>query len=177
MHLDELGPRICILGPSGSGKSTLADAIARARGVPAVHLDRLHHLPHTEWRPRPDAEFVALHDRAILAPAWVVDGNYSRCLPQRLNRATGLIVLDVPTATSLLRYLRRAWFERDRRGSLEGASQRVRWAMIHHILIATPANRERYRELFERIELPKLRLASARELNRFYRSAGLERPG
>lgn len=176
MTLDELGPRICILGPSGSGKSTLADAIARARGLPAVHLDRLHHLPHTDWRPRPEAEFVALHDRAIRAPAWVIDGNYTRYLPQRLERATGLILLDAATATSLLRYVRRAWFERERRGGLEGAKSRVRWEMIHHIAFATPAGRRRNRELFERIALPKLRLAGTRELDRFYRSSGLKRP-
>lgn len=31
-----------------------------------------------------------------------MDGNYSRCLPQRLARATGFILLDTSTATSLL---------------------------------------------------------------------------
>ena len=53
MTLDELGPRVCIMGPPCSGKSTLADAIARSRGQEAVHLDRLHHLPGTDWVPRP----------------------------------------------------------------------------------------------------------------------------
>ncbi|UIE43486.1 hypothetical protein KOJCDNHJ_01371 [Xanthomonas citri pv. punicae] len=54
MKLDDLGPRICILGPSNSGKSTLAQAIAQARGCVPVHLDQLHHLPNTAWIPRPD---------------------------------------------------------------------------------------------------------------------------
>ena len=82
--LDELGERICILGPSNSGKSTLATAIARRRGLPAVHLDQLFHLPHTDWQPRPEAEFLALHDQAIRQPRWVMDGNYTRCLDRRL---------------------------------------------------------------------------------------------
>jgi adenylate kinase family enzyme len=115
MTLTELGPRICIMGPSNSGKSTLAEAIAKARGLQVVHLDQLHHLPHTDWVPRPPAEFTALHDAAIAGDRWVMDGNYSRLLPQRLRRATGLILLDVPTTTSLYRYIRRCWFERDRR--------------------------------------------------------------
>ncbi|MET3722789.1 hypothetical protein [Sphingomonas trueperi] len=51
MTLDDLGPRLCILGPSNSGKSTLAFAIAAARGLPPIHLDQLHHLPHTDWLP------------------------------------------------------------------------------------------------------------------------------
>lgn len=64
-HLDELGPRICILGPSNSGKSTLAAAIARHRGLPAIHLDQLHHLPGSAWVPRPWPAFAALHDAAL----------------------------------------------------------------------------------------------------------------
>jgi serine kinase of HPr protein (carbohydrate metabolism regulator) len=36
MTIDDLGPRICIMGPSNSGKSTLAEAIVRARDLPLV---------------------------------------------------------------------------------------------------------------------------------------------
>jgi hypothetical protein len=60
-----LGERIVILGPSNAGKSTLAVALSEKLGIPAVHLDQLHHLPDTNWQPRPEAEFAALHD-AIL---------------------------------------------------------------------------------------------------------------
>ena len=175
MTLDDLGSRICILGPSNSGKSTLAEAIGRTRELPPIHLDQLYHLPGTDWQVRPEPEFISLHDEAILAPRWVMDGNYSRCLPQRLERATGIILLDIPTVTSLVRYLRRSWFERNRRGALEGSKDRVSWEMIHHIAITTRANRRRYRELFDRINLPKVMLATTRELTRFYHSAGLDR--
>lgn len=90
MTLDDLGPRICIMGPSNSGKSSLAAAISRACGLPPIHLDQLQYQPHTDWQPRPNEEFIALHDAAILGERWVIDGNYSRCLPQRLGRATGI---------------------------------------------------------------------------------------
>jgi len=49
-----------------------------------------------------------------------MDGDYTGTLAQRLSKATGFILLDVPTTTSLWRYLRRTWFERDRRGGLAG---------------------------------------------------------
>lgn len=71
MKLDELGSRICIMGPSNSGKSTLAEAIGRAKGLEVVHLDQLHHIPHTDWVPRPPDEFAALHDAAIARVGWV----------------------------------------------------------------------------------------------------------
>ncbi|MET3286939.1 AAA family ATPase [Novosphingobium capsulatum] len=175
MTLDELGTRICIMGPSNSGKSTLAEAIGRAQSLEVIHLDRLYHLPHTNWVPRPPEEFTALHDKAITGDRWAIDGNYSRLLPQRLERATGFILLDVPTTTSLYRYVRRCWFERDRRGALEGGRDSVKWDMIRHIVATTRANRARYRDMIDSISLPKIRIATTGALGAFYRANGLTR--
>jgi hypothetical protein len=104
-----------------------------------------------------------------------MDGNYSRCLPQRLERATGVILLDASTGLSLLRYVRRCWFERERVGGLEGGKDSVKWAMIRYIALTTPANRKRYDTLFATVRLPKVRLATPRSLGSFYRSEGLDR--
>jgi len=175
MTLDDLGPRICIMGPSNSGKSTLANAIARARGLTPIHLDQLRHRPHSGWQLRSDEEFYALHDEAIAGERWVMEGNYSKCLPQRLARATGFILLDIPTSASLLRYLRRSWFERVRYGGLEGGKDSVKWDMLRHIATRTRGNRSRYARLFEEIALPKIRLFSIKEIAKFYRSEGLAR--
>ena len=175
MTLDQLGPRICLMGPSNSGKSTLACAIAAARGLPAIHLDQLHHRPHTDWVPRRADEFAALHDAAILGESWVMEGNYSRLLPQRLARATGLILLDLPATASILRYLRRCWFDPVRRGGLEGGQDRVKWLMIRHIAFISPANRRRYRRMFDAVTLPKLLLETPRALADFYVANRLQR--
>ncbi len=175
MILDGLGPRICIMGPSNSDKSTLATAIGRARGLPPIHLDQLFHQPNTDWQPRPIEEFVALHDAAILGSSWVMDGNYSRCFPQQLERATGVILLDTSTATGLVRYLRRSWFERDRRGALAGGKDSVKWEMIRHIAVTTRENHKRYKELFDGLGLPKVRLATLHQLTCFCCSERLER--
>ncbi len=175
LALTGLGPRICIMGPSNSGKSTLARAIGRAHALPVVHLDQLHHRPHTDWEPRPLPEFIALHDAAIAGERWVMDGKYRVCLPQRLQRATGLILLDVGAPTSLLRYLRRTWFETDRAGSLEGGGERIKWEMLHHILVAGPASWRGYEARLAGIDLPVVRLSSPRALADFYRDEGLTR--
>ncbi|WP_028601185.1 ATPase AAA [Ottowia thiooxydans] len=171
--LHDLGSRICILGPSNSGKSTLAEAIARKRGLPAIHLDQLFHQPHTDWQPRPQAEFIRLHDQAIEQHQWVMEGNYTRTLDQRLERATGFILLEVSTAISLFRYFRRTWFEHHRPGALEGGKDSIKWGMLRHIAIVTPGNRLRYAELYEKARLPKVKLATTGELNRFYQAEQL----
>lgn len=176
MHtLDDLGSRICILGPINSGKSTLAQAIACKRGLPAIHLDQLFHQPHTDWQPRLEEEFLSLHDQAIQQRQWVIEGNYTISINRRLERATGFILLDLSTTTSLFRYFRRTWLERDRHGALEGGQDSMKWRMIHHITVTTPANRRRYAELYERIALPKVKLATMADLRRFYRTEQLGR--
>ncbi|MGF7173912.1 AAA family ATPase [Azospirillum doebereinerae] len=175
MQLSDLGQRICILGPSNSGKSTLAEAIARKRDLQIVHLDQLYHVPNTDWKPRPIDEFVALHDAAIAGDCWVMEGNYSKCMPQRFLRATGLILLDISTPASLLRYFRRTWFECERRGALEGGHDSVKWNMIYHISVTTQKNRKRYSIMFDQIDLPKVRLSSINTINKCYEQWGLKR--
>jgi adenylate kinase family enzyme len=175
MHLSALGQRICVLGPSNSGKSTLADAVARKLDMPAIHLDQLFHVPNTDWQQRPGHEFVALHDAAIAGERWVMDGNYSVCMPQRLTRATGLIVLDVSTSLSMFRYFRRTLLERERRGALTGGRDSIKWEMIHHIAVVSRKGRQRAAKLFDEIDLPKIRLSSARQIGQCYRDWGLQR--
>lgn len=172
-RLTDLGPRICVMGPSNAGKSTLADALARRLGLPVIHLDQLHHTPGSNWVPRPRAEFLALHDEAVAGERWVMDGNYSDGLPRRLARATGLIVLDVPAWFSLVRYLRRCLFERDRVGALEGAADSVKWLMIRYILFQAPANRRRYATLVGEVGIPAVRLFSRRRIMQAYAEWGL----
>lgn len=175
MQLSELGERICILGPSNSGKSTLADAIARKCRLPAIHLDQLHHLPNTNWKVRPTSEFLALHDEAIARDRWVIDGNYSAYFPQRFQRATGVILLDVSTITSVFRYFRRTITHGSRAGALQGGQDSIKIAMLHHILFVTPGNRKRYAAAYHQLPLPKVYLPSMRAIEACYRDWQLER--
>jgi adenylate kinase family enzyme len=178
-HVDigfaELGERICILGPSNSGKSTLAAAIGAAEGLPVVHLDILRHVPGSQWVERDPDDFGRLHDGAIDGERWVMEGNYSRWLPQRLERATGLIVLDVSTPLSLARYLRRTLFERARHGGLDGVTDRLNMEMIRWIVGGGRRSRAGYRDRVHTAGLPAILIPNRSALRRFYRSAQLRR--
>ncbi len=175
MELSELGTRICVLGPSNSGKSTLATAIGRKLDIKVIHLDQLHHIPSTDWQPRPANEFLALHDKAITGEQWVMEGNYSSCMPQRFQRATGMILLDVSIAVSLFRYTRRTLFEHGRIGALEGGRESIKWSMIRYITMRTPWNRLRYARIYRQISLPKICLSSRRAISACYRDWSLQR--
>ena len=134
-----------------------------------------YHLPGTDWEPRPFAEFQTLHDAAIGTPRWVIDGNDSQLLPQRLARATGFILLDISTPLSLVRYVRRSLFQRGRIGALEGGRDSVKWDMLRHLAVTTPRNRKRYAELQRSISIPKVYLGSAEQIETCYSEWGLPR--
>lgn len=167
--LAQLGSRICIIGPSNSGKSTLAAAISQKTRSPLVHLDQLYHQPHSDWVPRATDEFIALHDAAIAEEHWVIEGNYSISMPQRLARATGLIVMEISTALSLTRYVRRCLREPGHIGLLEGAQDSIKWSMIKHLVITTPKNRKRYQQLYQDWNGAKVLLDGTRCVQRVYR--------
>ncbi len=168
MTLAELGPRICVLGASGAGKSTLAQAISRARGLAAIHLDQYRHLLGTHWRERPDEEFAALHAEAITQERWVMDGNYGRLLPARLERATGVILIDGTVAQSIRRHVWRTVHGRERAGGLPGTRDRLTWAPIRFQLRHGAAGRAARRDVFDRSPLPKVFLPDRRALRAFY---------
>lgn len=173
--LETLGSRIVVCGPSNSGKSTLAVALGRKLGAEAFHLDLFRHQPDTNWVQRSDEAFAALHDAAILGERWVMDGNYSTLMPQRLARATGIILLHGGRWANFRRYLWRTLLQkRNRPGSLAGDKDSIKWEMIRWILIAQPPLRERNRERLRAAGLPMLELSSMAELKRVYAAWGLE---
>lgn len=166
-----LGERIVVLGPSNAGKSTLAIALSRKLGIPAVHLDQFSHQPHTDWQPRPEAEFKALHDAAIMEERWVMEGNYTRLMPQRFARATGAILITSHHWLRFYRYLKRTLVNRSSRaGHLEGAKDSLKWEMVHWILVKTPGNGSKYAAIIRKSELPAVECHTAKALSQLYRA-------
>lgn len=174
LPLTDLGRRIIILGTTNSGKSTLGNALGEALDIPVVHLDRLRHLPHTNWQIRPKDEFAALHDAAIAEAEWIMEGNYSELMPQRLARATGILVIDAPLPTRYRRYLHRTLFQRERAGALEGGQDRLNWTMLSWLWKSRKAA-GRYRTLAANSTLPHIFANDAGELNALYEAWGLKR--
>jgi adenylate kinase family enzyme len=180
--LDAFGRRIMICGPSNSGKSTnsgkwtLAVALGQRLGVPAIHLDRFYHLPNTNWVKRQPDEFTRLHDEAILGDAWVIEGNDSRLFPQRLARATGIILLADNRWANYVRYVRRTLFQRDRPGGLPGAKDSLKWNMADWILVASPASLRRYQEDLPKAGRAFVEVHGMRELKKLYAAWTLQRP-
>ena len=97
--------RIIIIGCGGAGKSTLARQLGEKTGLPVVHLDQIWWRPGWEHISRED--FDAAIREEMGKDRWIMDGNYSRTLPERVKRCDTIIYLDFSRAGCLLSWAKR----------------------------------------------------------------------
>lgn len=114
--------RVAVIGSAGSGKSTLAVELGRRTGLPVIHLDRLFWGPG--WTPTADVEWEAVNHDLAAREAWIIDGNYSRTMAIRLERADTIVFLDRPRLACLWNVTRRWLAHRGRSRPDMGADLR-----------------------------------------------------
>ncbi len=99
------GRRICIVGCGGSGKSYLSDILGTILDIDVLHLDKIFWLPG--WVTRNKCEFDSICEDYYLHESFIIDGNYSRTLPRRIDAADTVIWLDFSTLACMLGVLTR----------------------------------------------------------------------
>lgn len=87
--------RVLVIGCPGAGKSTFARRLRDVTGLPLYYLDMMWHKPDrtTVTREQFDSRLQSILKR----DAWIIDGNYARTLPQRLEYCDTVFFLDFPT--------------------------------------------------------------------------------
>ena len=91
--------KVLVIGCSGAGKSTFARRLQGLTGLPLYYLDRLWHKPDRTNVTR--EAFDRSLAQWLARPAWILDGNYSRTLPQRLEACDTVFFLDFPLEVCL----------------------------------------------------------------------------
>ena len=97
--------RVIIIGCPGSGKTTLAKALANKMDLPLVHLDKIQW--QGDWQCIRGEDFDRILAEETKKPQWIIDGNYNRTIPKRLQHCDTVIYLDYPTIVSLSGALKR----------------------------------------------------------------------
>ncbi|MEO0733598.1 MAG: AAA family ATPase, partial [Bacteroidota bacterium] len=126
--------RIMIIGGSGSGKSTLARTLGRRLGLPVIHLDQQYFGPG--WKEPRQEDWRETTATLAAADHWVMDGNYSGTVAQRLPRADTIIFLDQPTWRNVYRVLWRTlrYLGKRRPSSAPGCPERFDGHFLHYVI-------------------------------------------
>lgn len=165
--------KIAIIGYSGSGKSTLAATLGEKRGLPVLHMDRVHWLPGWKARDREEkirivTEFLDSHD------SWVIDGNYARvCGERRFEEADRIVALLFGRLACYRRVRKRlkAYRGKSRPDMGEGCEEKVDWEFTKWVLFGgrTKERRALYRDLAARYPDKVTVVRNQRQLDRLTR--------
>lgn len=97
--------RIVIFGRPGSGKSTFAYRLSQETGIPVFHMDK--YFFSQSWAKRPTEDFVADVREIIAQDHWIVDGNATKSIQERFERATHILYFNYPKLVCLWRIFKR----------------------------------------------------------------------
>ena len=165
--------RIMVIGCSGSGKSTLSRKLGEKLNIPVVHLDRLWWNPG--WVESSREEFDAKLAEELSKEKWIIDGNFSRTLPRRLQRCDAVIYLDFNRFVCLWGMFQRVIgnYGRVRPDMGDGCPERFDPEFIKWIWGFNKNNRKQtYRLLNEVTHTRVIILKNRRAVNRFLEECG-----
>lgn len=86
--------RVIVIGCPGAGKSTFARKLAEKTGLPLHYLDMIWHRADRTTISREEFD-KQLHE-IMAGDKWIIDGNYLRTMPMRLERADTVFFFDLP---------------------------------------------------------------------------------
>lgn len=160
--------RILIIGCSGSGKSTLARALGEKLGLPVIHLDQLWW--QEGWQHVTREEFDKRLDLALTMDRWIMDGNYSRTIQQRLPKCDTIIYLDFGRWECLLGMFQRVFgnYGKVRPDMADGCPERFDWDFVKWIWNFNKNNRVRnYTYLAQAKHAKQIVLKNRKEVKHF----------
>lgn len=160
--------RIIIIGCGGAGKSTLAQKLGEKTGIPVVHLDKLFWTPG--WVSLPPEEFDPIVRGELEKDRWIMDGNFNRTMPERLERCDTVIYLDFSRFACLWGVAKRiiTTYGTVRPDMGEGCPERLDLEFLKWVWNFNRNKRQRYYQILSGVEHAEvIVLKNRREVKRF----------
>ena len=84
--------KVIIIGCPGSGKTTFAEKLQRVTNLPLYYLDAIWHKPDRTHISR--EEYDKKLSEIFRTEEWIIDGNYSRTIEQRIHNSDTIFLFD-----------------------------------------------------------------------------------
>lgn len=168
MHIKDI-KKIAIVGCAGSGKTTLASKLSKTLNLPLYHLDKYYWLPN--WKRRNHDEFKKIHRDIYLRDEWIIDGNQTRTIKERLQHADMVIFLDRSRWLCLWRAFTRWLFNRhtSRSDLIKGCKDRITWGFYRYIWVFPRDYRPKVTNTLQELSGPNIVvLRSDSEISNFF---------
>lgn len=163
--------RIIVIGCPGSGKTTLSRQLSEKLNLPLVHLDKLKW--RDGWTSVSKEEFDVLLQAELEKPCWIIDGNYNRTIPLRLQYCDTIIWLDYPRLTCILRALKRVItnYGKTRPDMGGNCPERFDLEFMTYIWRFNKENRKKYLEMIKNLDGIKIiTLKNRKETDQFLKN-------
>ena len=161
--------KVLVIGSGGAGKSTFARRLGEILGIDVVHLDALYWKPG--WIESSKAEWAETVRGVLKRDTWIMDGNYSGTLLERIDACDAVIFLDLPRTTCLWRVmLRRAMYRNATRPDMaKGCREHLSLEFFAWIWNYPKRSRPKVVKLLgeERAREKAIRLRTPAEIDRF----------
>lgn len=126
--------RILVIGCCGAGKSTFSKQLSDKLHLPLVQLDRLFWKPG--WIEQEELIFAELLQTELERDNWIIDGNYLKSLPLRIEYADTVIFLDLNRWICTWRVLKRWLFQEGYQAV--GCPQKIGLPFLRYVLWEYP---------------------------------------
>lgn len=125
--------KIMIIGSNGAGKSTFSYRLAEKTGLPLTHIDQIYW--HGKWEVTPREEFERKVEKIAQSDRWIIEGNNTRSLHQRLRYADAVIWFEFPPAQCVWNVIKREirHWGKARPDMPETCISRLEWSFLRHV--------------------------------------------
>jgi adenylate kinase family enzyme/aminoglycoside phosphotransferase len=161
--------KIMIFGRPGGGKSTFANQLKSSLQIPVYHLDKYFYL--SNWVERNYQEFLQIQQSFVNQDSWIIDGNSTKSLEMRYQKADLVVYLLLPRYLCLWRILKR-YFSKDSKidDRADNCPERINWKFLVYVWTFNQRVKQQIKTL--QTKYPKVKLytiKSDKELNQLYK--------